>query len=105
MSGTKHDDQKSPMQLIPHFVMKGVADVLAFGAKKYDPWNWANGFEWGRLIGAVERHVGAFKDGEDIDPESNLCHIYHAMCGLMFLAAHYEKKLGTDDRHEWEEKE
>ena len=31
-------------------------------------------------------HVTAFRRGEEFDPETALPHVYHAVCGLMFLA-------------------
>ena len=96
----KHDGGKVRMELLPPEFLRGVAEVLTFGAQKYSAGNWASGggFEWSRLYGALQRHLNAWANGEDIDPESGKSHLYHAGCMLAFLAVHVERKLGTDDR-------
>ena len=101
MSAAKHDQNKPPLHLVPFFVVQEIAKVLDFGQQKYTSWNWTRGFEWSRLIGAAERHLGAWKDGADKDPESGLSHLAHAGCCILFLIAHEMKGLGTDDRFKW----
>lgn len=98
--GTKYDNGKPPMALVrPEFV-EGVASVLGFGAQKYAPWNWAQGIQYSRVLSALERHVGAFKKGEDLDPETGLSHLYHASCCLMFLSCYQEwNREELDDRY------
>jgi hypothetical protein len=85
MSGKKHDQDKPRMDLIPAEFLLGIAQVLTFGAKKYESWNWSKGLEHSRLYSAVLRHLLSHKQGETIDPESGLPHLAHAACGLMFL--------------------
>lgn len=97
--GAKHDDSKSRVDLLSWPAMKGIGDVLKFGATKYAPDNWRRGFAWRRLIGAALRHLFAFADGEDDDPESGLSHIDHAACCVMFLSEHQKRSLGEDDRY------
>lgn len=82
----KYDDDKVPLDLLsPHFE-EAVAEVLAFGAKKYHAWNWiTSGFTTSRLEAAIRRHLNAWKRGENNDPESGLSHLAHAACMLMFL--------------------
>ena len=41
-----------------------------------------------RYFDALQRHLWAWKEGEQIDPESNKHHLAHAMCCLMFLYEH-----------------
>lgn len=98
---TKFDKGKSRVELVPPELIFGIGNVLAFGAKKYAAGNWANGngFEWSRLSGAMMRHMLAWSNGEDNDPESGLSHLYHAGCMLAFLVAHVERNKGVDDRH------
>lgn len=99
MESKKFDSGKPPISLIPHDYLAAVAEVLAFGAAKYDKHNWRQtGFEWSRLLDAAYRHLGAFNDGEDRDPESGLSHLAHAACAVMFLVYHERQNLGTDDR-------
>ena len=85
MSGVKHDQGKPPVELLPTLSLEEVSKVLDHGKNKYTAWNWAEGFEWSRLIGACGRHLGAFQRGEDMDPESKLSHIAHLACTSLFL--------------------
>ena len=95
----KYDDNKVPVELLPTQALEEIAKVLDFGRKKYESWNWAKGFKWTRLIGAVIRHLYAYQRGEDKDSESGLSHIAHAGCCILFLLQHDISKLGEDDRY------
>lgn len=95
----KFDTGKAPLGLVPRSGIEGVARVMAFGAQKYGKHNWRNGMDWSRLIDAGLRHVEAFNDGEDFDPETGELHLFHALCCFMFVAEYYDKGLGTDDRY------
>lgn len=99
----KHDGKKAPMSLIPYRPMMHLAKALDFGKNKYKAWNWAEGFEWSRLIDAMERHLGEFKDGRDKDEESGLYTLAHVGCCWLFLFSHQLYNLGIDDRHKWED--
>lgn len=96
--GTKDDFDKPPLQLIPTEALESVAQVLAFGAKKYDAHNWRNGMKLGRCVGAALRHCYAWLRGEDKDPESGLPHLAHALCMLMFALNLSLTGDGEDDR-------
>jgi len=102
MGGTKNDDAKVRMELLSVDALTDIAEVLTFGAEKYDSHNWRKGFEWSRLYGAILRHLTSHMNGEDRDPESGLSHLAHAGCGLMFLLEHEKRKLGVDDRYKQE---
>ena len=104
VGGKKLDQGKPRLELLPSKALESIAQVLNFGAVKYDPWQWTNGFNWSRLIGAAMRHMNAFNSGEDLDPESGLPHLAHLGCCVLFLLEHYHRVLGTDDRHKWEGK-
>lgn len=96
--GLKYDDGKAPMALLDNTAMLGTAQVLAFGAKKYTAHNWRNGITYSRLASAAMRHIMAFLDGEDLDPESGLPHVDHAACCLMFLQWMAVHRPDMDDR-------
>ena len=99
-SGLKYDTDKPPMSLIRPEFTEGIASVLAFGAEKYSPWNWAEGIEYSRILSALERHMNAFKKGQDFDDETGLSHLYHAGCCLMFLSCYQEWNMDElDDRY------
>lgn len=96
--GLKFDGDKLPLDLLSPTLMTGIAKVLAFGANKYGARNWEKGMSWSRPYAALLRHMLAFWQGEELDPETGLSHLWHAGCCLMFLI-HYEAyHTGTDDR-------
>ncbi len=62
-----------------------VSRVLTIGAEKYDEENWRKLDNLqNRYTGAALRHLFAHMDGEALDPETNLSHIAHALCCLLF---------------------
>jgi len=74
------------------------AQVYGKGAEKYAERNWEGGYEWGKSIAAIERHIQLFKAGEDIDPESGLPHLAHARWHCGTLLAFMARGVGVDDR-------
>jgi hypothetical protein len=64
--------------LLPRPALDAIAEVYAFGAQKYADHNWRRGYEWGKSYAALQRHLTAWWDGEDLDPESGLSHLGHA---------------------------
>lgn len=96
--GLKYDSDKAPMSLLSREALEQTAQVLAFGAKKYAAHNWRKGFQWSRPLSAAQRHLLAFQDGEDRDPESGLSHLAHAMCCIMFLLEFEKTHRELDDR-------
>ena len=87
--GRKFDGNKLEYGLIPPLAMKEMVRVLTFGAQKYERDNWKRVPESKRrYFDALERHIWAWKMGEQLDPESGIHHLAHAMCCLMFLYEH-----------------
>ena len=84
----KNDRDKPRMELLDPDFMIGVANVLTFGAEKYDAYNWQKADTEGieRIKGAMLRHQMAYMNGEITDPETGLNHMYHISCNAMFLA-------------------
>jgi len=99
--GTKHDGDKIRTDLYPVASFLGTCRVLTHGAKKYAARNWEKGIMFGRVYGALLRHLFAWWGGEDVDPESGEHHLDHAGCCVAFLQ-HYAKNPGSyatfDDR-------
>lgn len=83
--GKKLDTGKRRFTLLPWAVVGEVVDVLEFGARKYavDNWQKVPDAET-RYMNAALRHLVAVSEGEEIDPESGLPHLAHAICSLMF---------------------
>lgn len=74
--------------------------VYGEGASKYAERNWEMGYEWGKSIAALERHIQLFKAGEDVDPEFGLPHLAHARWHTGVLLTYAARGLGIDDRPE-----
>lgn len=93
MSGTKHDAGKPDLSIIPRPAAVAIARALMFGANKYGRYNYCQGFENTRLASACLRHLFAYLDGEDTDPESGLSHLDHALATLTMMV--HCQALGT----------
>ncbi len=86
--GVKNDDGKARWDLLPWHPLALVVAVLTFGARKYAPGNWRHVPDAReRYFAASMRHVAAWRGGETLDPESNLPHLAHALCSLLFVLA------------------
>jgi len=87
--GRKYDDDKLEYGLLPPLALEETVKVLTFGAKKYERDNWKQVPDSKRrYFDALQRHIWAWKKGEQMDEESGLHHLAHAMCCLMFLYEH-----------------
>ena len=95
----KFDSDKLPVNLLSTEALNQTAAVLKFGADKYHAHNWRDGFAWSRPLAAAMRHIMAFNDGEDKDPESGLSHLAHAACCIMFLLEFEKTHPELDDRY------
>lgn len=96
--GRKDDQEKIPVDLVSTEAITRIAEVLAFGARKYDRHNWRKGISFSRVVSAALRHILAWKDGEDNDPESGLNHLAHAGCCVSFLLEYLKTHPEMDDR-------
>jgi Domain of unknown function (DUF5664) len=97
-TGTKHDNGKAPLSLVPVDALIEIAQVFRFGAQKYAAFNWTGGFAHRRLYDAALRHIMSSVAGEDFDEESGRDHLAHAGCCILMLLAHRIRGLGSDDR-------
>jgi hypothetical protein len=97
-TGGQKGSKPSRLDLLPPEPLDELARVYGMGALKYSDTNYLKGYPWRLSLGALLRHVEAWNEGEDYDPESELHHLAHAAwhCfSLMMFAWH---DLGTDDR-------
>jgi hypothetical protein len=77
---------KTPLGLIPPSAMEQVAWAHKLGADKYGPWNWRKtGVCASTYVNAILRHLNAWRDGEDLDPESGFSHLAHIACSCNIL--------------------
>lgn len=96
---TIYGEKKSPLGLIPLAALEAAAGAHALGADKYGPWNWReHSVAASVYINAIMRHLKAFQEVGDNDPESGVSHLGHiiASCGIL-LDAQSNGKL-VDDR-------
>ncbi len=84
--GVKYDNEKLRFDLLPIKSLVDVVKVLTYGAVKYADNNWmyVKPFK-PRYYAALWRHVIAYMMGEELDQESGLPHLAHALCCLIFL--------------------
>lgn len=84
--GLKFDQEKMRYDLVPFRGMDDVVRVLTYGANKYSADNWRNvDHAEERYPAAALRHISAYLQGEEHDPESKLPHLAHAICSLLFV--------------------
>jgi hypothetical protein len=90
---------KPPVSNVPLSVISEVGMALAEGQYKYGGYNW-------RVIGvrasvywnAAFRHIKAWWEGEDTDPDSQLSHITKAISALVVLRDAMIQENWNDDR-------
>ena len=97
-SGARYNNGKPDFSLIPLCTMADEARVWAYGKQKYAAWNWAKGMDWSIPYACAIRHLSAWQRGEEIDAESGLPHLAHAMCNLRMLTLYKDVFPAGDDR-------
>lgn len=97
-TGTKHDQDKPALAYIPKAALYAEGQAFAYGAKKYDAWNYKNGIAVTRTLGAAVRHIVQFLDGEDKDAESGTHHLGCARANLAMALDTLENHPKFDDR-------
>lgn len=95
--GTKFDSGKPDLSLLPYEALEEISKVLMYGSKKYGINNWKNSLEYRRLIAASLRHIHQFNNKIDKDPETDLSHLAHACCSLMFIIYFQKKNITEND--------
>jgi len=96
----RYNDGKLQWSLVDFKSLEGLVKVLEMGARKYDKHNWKKGMPITQVSESLMRHLFAFLNGEDTDPESGLSHISHVMCNAMFIEYIMREKPQFDDRYE-----
>lgn len=99
MAGDRFNTGKLKWSLVSWKALAPMVRVLMFGAEKYDDHNWKKGLKYTEVTESLQRHLNAFIEGEENDPESKLSHVGHILCNAMFLSymSMYRKEM--DDRH------
>lgn len=97
--GRKFDGGKLQYGLVPPNALEAMVEILTFGAEKYEPDNWKRVPDAKRrYFDALQRHLWAWKKGEQCDQETGKNHLAHALCCLMFLYEHDTIDFSNDDK-------
>ena len=98
-SGAKREKlNKGRYDYMPaRIVNEAYARVAAFGAEKYEPWNWAKGLPTSQIANSLQNHLWAYMEGENTDPESNLSHLDHLLWNAVALLYNEYHRI-EDDR-------
>jgi hypothetical protein len=96
----KHfDDGKPDLSLIPFVAEVAMAHAFMYGAKKYGRYNYCKGHDLSQLVASAKRHISKFYAGEDLDSESGVHHLGHAMVNLAMILQEMDLRTLTDDRY------
>ena len=95
----RFNDNKIKWSLVSWKALEPMVKVLMFGANKYSPNNWQKGLKYSEISESLQRHLYAFMEGEDDDPESKLSHLGHILCNAMFLSWMFIFRKDLDDRN------
>lgn len=98
LTGGQKGSKQARYDLLPVGPLRQVAEHYGAGAEKYEDRNWEKGYDWSLSYAALQRHLNAWWDGEDLDPEMGSNHltavIFHALALLEWTDTHPE----LDDR-------
>lgn len=85
----KLDANKPMWDLLPFDELEDIVRVLTFGMEKYNGTPWDNLPKVvnakSRYFSALMRHLASWKNGKWLDSETQLPHLAHAGCCLLFL--------------------
>lgn len=96
--GKRFNKGKLRVDLVPTELITQAAEVFGFGAEKYGDKNWERGMSWTTVYACMLRHIIAWKNKEDNDPESGLSHLGHVACNLAMLLEYAKTYKEGDDR-------
>lgn len=92
----KDDKGKLRFDLLPPYPMSEVALNATIGAGKYGDRNWEGGMAWGRILGAIHRHINQWERGQDRDKEG-FHHLAAAAYNLLMLIEFQRTGAGVDN--------
>lgn len=96
--GRKDDQGKLRYDLIPVLPLQDLAETYTVGCKAYGDNNWRQGIKWSRILGAMFRHLEAFRGGELKDKESGCYHLASVAWGAFALLEYTRTHPDLDDR-------
>lgn len=92
---------KEPVHMVPPEIELMLAKIYEFGATKYEKDNWRKGTDWSVCYASAQRHLKKWwsHNYEDLDEESKLSHLWHALWNVATLAIYEQERLGADNRY------
>lgn len=96
----RFNNGKPQWSMVDFKSLEDMVRVLEFGEKKYSRDNWKKGLKTTEVVDSLLRHIYAYLNGEDIDPESGINHTGHIMCNAMFLSHMHLFRKDMDTRGE-----
>ena len=98
LTGGEKGSKPEAFAYMPVEPQRAVARVYGYGAKKYAPRNWEQGYDWSLSYSALQRHITSFWGGEDFDPETGEPHLAHAVFHCFALMEWMRTHPELDDR-------
>ena len=100
MNPKKAQGQLKPcIHYIPASAILEEAEVMELGARKYGRYNWrSQHVDATTYYNAIFRHLAAWVEGEDIDPESGKSHLAHIRASAGILLDALKRGELIDDR-------
>lgn len=99
MSAAKDLTNKPDLSLVSYHFKCAIARVMMLGEKKYGRWNYRKGHEVHLILAAIERHLGKFAEGEDLDDESGESHLAHIAADCMMIVDQMREGTWKDTRY------
>lgn len=96
---TAYGETKPKMSDTPTIGLQEMGKVFTGGAVKYGRFNWRDHKVSATVYyDAAQRHIMAWFNGEDIDPESGISHLAHVMACCNIILDAQEKGMLNDNR-------
>lgn len=98
VTGGKKGRKLARFSMLPWDVLRELAEHYGKGAAKYGDDNWRAGYAWSLNHDALHRHLEAWWDGEDTDPETGSSHLIAVVWHALALRWFQRHGRGLDDR-------
>lgn len=82
-STAKTDTGKDKLDLLPYVGLASTAKAFEYGLEQYGHENYRTAASYRPFLAASLRHINKLLTGEELDKDSNLNHISHALACLM----------------------
>lgn len=96
--GMRFNSGKIELHQAPTSIQYALAAVFKYGESKYAKNNWREGMSWVAVYDCLQRHSLKWLDGEELDNESGLPHLYHMAANIAMLIEFSKTCPKLDDR-------